>query len=169
MEQTGNTFDLALDGEGFFALSDPESGETRYTRAGRFSLDDEGMLRAASGLQVEGQDGPVQIPLDARNVEIKSDGTVAVDGAAIGKISVVTFEDLSVLQRQSGAEFTAGEAEAIDAPAEVKQGYVESSNVAPIEAMTGMIKHLRIFEMQQRMLRSTDENLSQAVRSLGRF
>ncbi|MBO6575836.1 MAG: flagellar basal-body rod protein FlgF [Rhodothermales bacterium] len=170
MEHTGNRFDLAIDGEGFFVLSDAEGGQNRYTRAGRFSLDADGMLRSPTGLQVEGEDGPIQIPMDAGDVEVKSDGTIAVDGQQVGRVSVVTFEDLTVLERMSGSEFkVTEETEPVEAEVSLRQGYVELSNAEPLEAMTGMIKHLRVFEMQQRMLRSTDENLSQSIRQLGRF
>ncbi|NNE70168.1 MAG: flagellar hook basal-body protein [Rhodothermales bacterium] len=169
MEQTGNRFDMALEGEGFFALTDPDTTETSYTRAGRFRLDGDGMLVSPSGKQVEGEGGPIQIPLDAKEIEFRSDGTLMVDGLQAGRVTMVTFEDLSVLTRQSAAEFTAGDAESTESKALLRQGFVEKSNAEPIEAMTGMIKHLRLFEMQQRMLRGTDENLSQSVRSLGRF
>jgi flagellar basal body rod protein FlgG len=169
MEQTGNRFDLALEGEGFFVLSDPESGDSTYTRAGRFQVDSDGMLLSPSGKHVEGEGGPIQIPLDATNVEFRSDGNLMVDGVQAGKLSYVTFEDLTALERRSGAEFSAGEAESIESSALLRQGFVEKSNAEPIEAMTNMIKNLRTFEMQQRMLKGTDENLSQSIRSLGRF
>lgn len=169
MEHTGNRFDLALNGEGFFVLSDPETGETRYTRAGRFTLDEGGTLRSPSGLSLEGEDGPVQIPLDVADVEVRSDGSVWAGSNQVGRVSIVTFEDLSVLERRSAAEFSAPDAEPVESTAGVRQGYVERSNAEPLEAMTGMIKHLRLFEMQQRMLKGTDDNLSQSVRQLGRF
>lgn len=169
MEKTGNRFDLAIEGEGFFVLSNEETGENRYTRAGRMNLDDEGLLRSPSGLVVEGEDGPIQIPLDAASVEIRADGFVEADGQNIGKIMLVTFEDLDKLERRSGVEFAAPDMEPVESDARLKQGFVEKSNADPLEAMTGMIKHLRLFEMQQRLLRSTDENLSQSIRQIGRF
>ena len=169
MEQTGNRFDMAIDGDGFFVLSNEETGEIRYSRAGRMNLDQDGMLRSASGLLVEGEDGPVQIPLDAGEVEIKSDGYVMADGQTIGKLSLVTFEDKSALERKSGVEFSAVDMEPIESEGSIRQGYVEKSNADPLQSMTGMIEHLRLFEMQQRLLRSTDENLSQSVRQLARF
>ena len=169
MEQTGNRFDFALEGDGFFALTDQDSGETSYTRAGRFRLDDNGMLLSSSGKHVEGEGGPIQIPLEAKTVEFKADGTLMIDGVQAGKLSVVTFEDKSVLERRAAAEFSSGENESIESTATVHQGFVEHSNAEPLEAMTGMIKHLRLFELQQRMLKGTDENLSQSIRSLGRF
>lgn len=169
MEQTGNRFDLAIEGEGFFVLSEADSGDMSYTRAGRFRLDEAGMLVSPSGKHVEGEGGPIQIPLDARQVEFRSDGTLMIDGAQAGMLTMVKFDDPSVLTRQSGSEFTADEVEPSETTALLRQGFVEKSNAEPIEAMTGMIKHLRLFEMQQRMLKGTDENLSQSVRSLGRF
>jgi flagellar basal-body rod protein FlgF len=169
LEKTGNQFDLAIDGEGFFVLTDQETDESRYTRAGRMSLDTDGMLVSASGRQVGGEAGPIQIPLDATTVEIKGDGSIRADGQLVGRVRVVSFEDPTLLTRISGTEFESDAAEAIEAPGRVRQGFVEHSNVNPLQAMTGMIEHLRLFEMQQRLLRSTDENLSQSIRSLGRF
>jgi flagellar basal-body rod protein FlgF len=168
-EKTGNAFDLSLNGDGFFVLSDPESDELRYTRAGRMNLSEDGTLQSLSGMSLEGEGGPIQIPPGTGEVEVRPDGRVFADGNLIAQLSVVNFEDTSVLQRRGGAEFSAGDAQSIESSATVRQGYVEHSNTEPLEAMTGMIEHLRLFEMQQRMLRSTDENLSQSIRSLGRF
>ncbi len=169
LEKTGNPFDLALEGDGFFVLSNEETAETRYTRAGRLSLDADGMLRSSSGLNVEGDAGPIQIPLDAAKIEISADGTIRADGQLVGSVRMVSFEDPSLLTRVSGTEFISEEADALEASSSLLQGFVEHSNVNPLQAMTGMIESLRLFEMQQRLLKSADENMSQSIRSLGRF
>lgn len=168
LDQTGNPLDVAIQGEGFFVVSD-EEGTQRFTRAGRFQVDNEGMLRTPQGLAVEGAGGPIQIPSEATSVEIARDGTIKADGRRIGQFQIVNFEDPSQLTRLDGSTFEAGDAEPIEHTAEIHQGFVESSNVDPMKEMTGMIEQLRTFEMQQRMLRSADENLSSAVRRLGRY
>ena len=169
LQQTGNPLDLALQGDGFFVVTDQETDEARYTRAGRFQVDTSGMLTNPQGMLVDGEGGPIQIPSEATKIEIALDGSIKADGQRIGSLRVVNFEDPSVLERIDGSSFSAGDAEPLETKAEVHQGFVESSNVDAIQEMTGMIEHLRRFEMHQRLMRSTDQNLSSSIRSLGKF
>lgn len=169
-DSTGNPLDVAIDGEGFFTLSDEATGAMRYTRAGRFTLDADGMLRDPRGNQVEGLDGPIQIPENAGAIEIDEDGTIRADGERVGQLRIVSFADPTALQRLDGAAFAANGMEALDVDEpSVKQGYVETSNVDPISEMTDMISHFRLFESQQKMLQSNDQILGHAARELGKF
>jgi flagellar basal-body rod protein FlgF/flagellar basal-body rod protein FlgG len=170
LEQTGNPLDVAVGSDGFFVVSDPDTGTMRYTRAGRFMLDAEGTLRTPSGLLVEGTDGPVQFPPRTGEIQIDASGEVKADGVSIGRLQVVRFADPAALERADGATFTAGgmAPEEMEAPL-VKQGFVEASNVDPLLEMTNMIQHFRLFESQQRLLQTTDSVLGQVTNDLGRF
>lgn len=170
LEKTGNPLDVAISGEGFFALTDEVSGNRRYTRAGQFTLDDEGMLRSASGHLVEGHGGPIQFPAGFERVEITPDGSIRADSQVIGRISVFRFDNPQALERLDSSGFDAAGMEAVDATTStVLQGHLEGGNVNPIAEMSDMITHFRLFESQQKMLQTTDQVLGQATRELGRF
>ncbi len=170
LEQTGNPLDLALDGEGFFVLTDEASGSARYTRSGRFVLSADGTLRTPQGLAVAGEAGPIQVPRNATAIEVDRTGALRADGQEVGRLRVVTFADAGQLRRLDGAAFEAGAIEPEEAPAPtVLQGYVEESNVEPVREMTDMIAQFRLFESQQKTLQSTDQLLATITRDLGKF
>src|SRR5690606_21331103 len=89
MEETGNPLDVALESDGFFQVLDEQTGDARYTRAGRFIPDAEGLLRTPGGLLVEGNGGPIQLPPNAVSIEIAGDGSIRADGQLIGRLQVV--------------------------------------------------------------------------------
>ena len=170
LESTGSPLDVALDGEGFFAFSDDETGETIYARAGRLSLDAEGTLRDLAGRSVEGEGGPIQLPPSGGAININRSGEITVDGQSVGKLSVVRFEDPMQLRRLDGVAFDAAgmEPEPVENPT-VMQGFVEASNVDAVREMTDMIAYYRQFESQQKMLQTTDQILGAVTRDLGKF
>lgn len=170
LEKTGNPLDVALKGDGFFVLADAETGAQRYSRAGRFEVDVDGFLRDPAGFQVEGADGPIQIPPNAADIEIKQDGEILADGQSIGRLRVVTFEDPKALVRLDAAAFDAAdqEPEDVETPS-IAQGHLEQSNIDPIHEMTAMIEHFRLFETQQKVLQTNDQVLGSVVRDLGKF
>jgi flagellar basal-body rod protein FlgF len=170
LEQTGGPLDVALNGEGFFVLSDPETGALRYTRAGHFITDEEGTLRAPNGLIVEGQAGPISLPEDAANVEIRRNGDVIVDDSLVGTLRVVRFDAPAQLTRIDAASFLANgvEPQDIDEPA-VFQGQLENSNVDAVREMIELIAYSRLFEAQQKTLTTVDGYLERATRELSRF
>lgn len=170
LQSTGNPYDFAINGEGFFVMSDPGTGAERYTRAGRFTPDAEGMLRDAAGYQVEGEGGPIQIPPDAASIEVRQNGEIHANGQQIGKLRIVTFADPLGLRRLDGAAFDANGMEPLEVeePA-VRQGFVEQSNVDALHEMTDMITHFRLFETQQKSIQTTDQLLGNITRDLGRF
>ena len=170
LESTGNPLDLAISGEGFFVLSSEESGDLQFTRAGRFILDADGVLRDPTGLQVEGDGGPIQFPPNVDKIEIDEDGSIRADGNAIGRLRLVTFENPMNLQRVGGASFLAAGMEPLDVENPgVVQGHVEGSNVNALTEMSEMIAHFRLFETQQKLLQSTDQILGNITRELGKF
>jgi len=169
-ESTGNPFDVAIEKDGFFVLSDATGGGDRYTRAGRFSPDAEGMLRDHHGHVVQGEHGPIHIPRDAEEIDIQADGTIHAEGRQVGRLRIVRFDDPGALERLDGAAFAAPGMQPIGVDdASVKQGFLETSNVNPLSEMSEMITHFRFFESQQKMLQTHDQILSHIARELGKF
>ena len=103
--QTGNPLDVALDGDGYLAVTTPDG--VRYTRAGALQRDPEGILRTPDGATVRGQGGiPIQLPEGTANVTIAEDGAVFGDGEELGRLELVRF-DRGALVREGGALFSA--------------------------------------------------------------
>jgi flagellar basal-body rod protein FlgF/flagellar basal-body rod protein FlgG len=170
-EETGNPLDVALEQGGFFVTQNEVTGAQRFTKAGHFVVDDEGTLRTTGGLQVMGDGGPIQLPVDSGGaVEISKSGVIRVGEQRVGTLRVVEFENPQQLRRAEGAAFAADGADPteVETPT-VLQGFVETSNVNPIAEMTDMIEHFRRFESQQKALRSADSMLQRATRDLGQL
>lgn len=170
LDQTGNPLDVALAGDGFFVVADEATGDVRYTRAGRFTLDNEGFLRTPGGHLVEGAEGPIHVPPGASPIEITGSGTIRAGSQTVGSLQVVRFADPNLLLRTDASTFRAADAvpEPVDEPV-VRQGFLETSNVDPITEMAAMIHHFRLFESQQKALQSADQVLGQITSDLGKF
>jgi flagellar basal-body rod protein FlgF len=169
IEATGNPLDAALKSEGFFVVREANGAE-RYTRAGRFVADGDGIIRDPQGREVVGVDGPLVIPPLGGPITITGDGVIRAGQERVGQLRIVAFDDPRSLQRAEGATFLAeaGLASNLDDP-QVLQGHLESSNVDVIAEMTEMIQHFRLFESQQKALQTTDGVLGAITRDLGRF
>lgn len=170
LDETGNPLDVAIDGEGFFAVTDEATGATRYTRDGRLTVDADGLLRTASGFLLEGEAGPIQVPTAGEAIEISKNGEVRAGGEPVGRLRLVTFADPTALRRLDGVTFAAEgqEPEPVEQP-NVLQGFVEGSNVDPVHEMTDMITYFRQFETQQKLMQTTDHLLGSITRELGKF
>jgi flagellar basal body rod protein FlgG len=169
LQETGNPLDLALTGDGFFAVQTP-AGETRYTRAGEFLMDADGTVRSAQGntlLDTEGQ--PLVLPPTGGDIAVMTSGEVRVGRTAVGRIQIVAFEDPAAMTRVDAATFTADGLAQRPPETDVRQGFLESSNVNAVTEMADLITHVRLFETQQKSLRTTDEVLAGVTRDLGAF
>jgi flagellar basal-body rod protein FlgF len=159
---TGNPLDIAIRGEGFFAVETPR-GE-RYTRAGRFLIDGERRLADADGnLVLDARGTPIQVAANDARIEIQGDGTVRSENGVLGRLRVVRF-DAPQAMRPEGARLYASDAapEAMDRP-NLVQGAVEGSNVNPIGEITRMTAELREFQFATQMAEREGERLSTAV------
>jgi len=171
MKQTENPLDVALGGGGFFVTQPEEGDATHYTRAGHFSVGQDGTLRTPDGKRVMGEGGAIQIPVDEQgDINIAKDGTITAGDQQIGQLKVVTVDNPAQMERRAGTAYVAGgaEPEPMESPT-IHQGMVEKSNVSPVEEMTDMIQTSRQYEAQQRSLQSTNEVLSQATQDLGQL
>lgn len=159
---TGNPFDLALKGDGFFAVETPR-GE-RYTRAGRFMLAGDGKLADAEGNAVLDARGmPIVLGPNDTRVEVRGDGSVRSENGPIGQLRVVRFDDPQKLRAEGGRLYASDEP---GAPAErpgVVQGAVEGSNVQPVVEITTLTAQMREFQFATQFVEREGERLSSAV------
>ncbi len=164
---TGRDLDLAIEGEGFFALQTPAG--VRYTRNGSFSRASDGTLTAKDGSPVLGDRGPIK--LGEGTLSIDADGTVKTGGEELGRIQVFTFAEPSKLVREDGIRFAAPsdvEANPLQG-ASVRKGMLEQSNVSLPERMGQMIELTRSFEALQRGLSVLINDIDgRAITELGR-
>ncbi len=166
LEATGRELDLALQSEGFFTVLTP-NGEA-YTRNGAFSLGPDGSLVNSDGYPVLADGGPVI--LTGNQVSFGNDGQITVDDQAIGKLRIVDFEDPDAIRKVSGTLYALNEgATPITPPSvNVRQGYLEKSNVDILREMVEMIDTYRMFETGQKMIQIQDDTLGKAVSELPR-
>jgi len=150
IHQTGNTLDIALEGDGFFAL-----GNNRFTRRGDFKISNDGDLTTQSGISVLGSNGtPVHLP--PGKLEIGPGGELTVNHAQVDTLKIVDFAKKDSLTRL-GEDLFQTDAPGTPAKALVKQGHLESSNVEVVKEMTQIIMTLREFEAYQKVIQQFDE------------
>ncbi|MCX7913270.1 MAG: flagellar basal-body rod protein FlgF [Thermodesulfovibrionales bacterium] len=158
---TSNPLNIAIDGEGFIALEG-----NRYTRRGDLKRDANGYLTTQSGIKILGEKGPIKLP-DGK-IEIKPNGTVLVDGVEVDSLKVVKFKDTTNLIKLGESIFSSNE-QGTKSNAEVKQGYLETSNVNIISEMVKMITTLREYEAYQRAIQTFDESTAKVNNEMGRL
>lgn len=131
LRMTGNTFDLALTGPGYFMVETPYG--TRYTKAGNFQINAEGTLMNPQGQPVLGNDGgQITIPPNVRNVEINGAGQIMADGADVGQVGIAEFQNEQAMERMGETLYRTAEEPQEAANSRIVQGAVESSNVNPV-------------------------------------
>jgi flagellar basal-body rod protein FlgF len=163
LRQTGNPLDLALEGEGFFVVQTPQ-GE-RLTRNGDFTLDQAGNLVNHQGYPVLGENGPIVLRGSA--AEILADGRVRVGGEVIDRLRVVKPQVGTAL-RKEGANLYGGGSWTAATGSQVRQGFLEGSNVQTVMEMVRMIEVSRAYEANQKVLAAHDSALEKAVNEVGR-
>ncbi|OYW92864.1 MAG: flagellar basal-body rod protein FlgF [Caulobacterales bacterium 32-67-6] len=167
--RTGSDLDLAIEGDGFFEIV-TEDGP-RYTRDGRFRLDELGRITNQAGQPVAG-DGGGEIVINPEDgaVTIAADGAISQGENLLGRVAVVRFDDLSVLEK-TGDNLLRNTSNLQAEPApdvRVRQGMLESSNVKPILEITRMIEVTRAYESITRMMESSADLSRRAVERMGR-
>lgn len=168
IEKTDNPNDFAIDGDGFFAVRRADGTEA-YTRNGRFFRDEEGTLKLGRGISVLGEDGPIAIPAGAE-VEVGRDGSLYVrEGGELQYNQVARLKlvnpNIRDLRRAEDGFFELPDNQPpapLDEAVKVVQGAYETSNVNPASAMVQMINQTRLFDLNMRLLQTSDQNARQA-------
>ncbi|MEW6611504.1 MAG: flagellar basal-body rod protein FlgG [Pseudomonadota bacterium] len=169
LTQTGNSLDLAINGNGFFQVLMPD-GTLAYSRDGSFQIDSQGQLVTASGYPVQ---PAITLPANVLSVSVGTDGTVSVTqpGTAapvqVGSLQLATFVNPAGLQSIGDnlyQETGASGAPATNQPGTngtgvINQGYLETSNVNVVEEMVNMITTQRAYEINSKAVRTADQML----------
>lgn len=171
---TGNSYDLAISGKGYFQITLP-SGETAYSRAGSFQVDPTGNIVTADGYTL--QPG-ITVPQGALSVNIDATGIVEAQIAGqtqpqqLGQIQLATFVNEAGLDAQgdnlyletaASGQPTVGNPNAIGFGS-LRQGYLETSNVNPVQEITNLISAQRAYEMNSKVITTSDEMLQVSSR-----
>lgn len=164
---TRNPLDLMIEGKGYFTLNTADG--IRYSRAGDLQLDADGVLSTKQGDPVMGEKGVIS--LRNTGAEINSKGEIFVDGKLVDKIQLYEFADEQQLERvgqnyymHNGPEENAKK---VDFP-NLRQGFLESSNVNAIKSLTAMILAHRSFESYQKAIQNYDDMMRRSSNDLGR-
>ena len=169
LQQTSNNLDLAIKGQGFFAIQMPD-GSSAYTRDGSFQVDGNGQLVTNNGYVV--QPG-INIPAGAQSVTIAADGTVSVSLSGqstpqqIGQLQLTSFINPAGLEPRGENLFTEtaasgtpqGGAPGSNGLGALQQGYVETSNVNVVEELVAMIQTQRAYELNSKAIQTSDQML----------
>ncbi|MBT5054053.1 MAG: flagellar basal-body rod protein FlgG, partial [Gammaproteobacteria bacterium] len=167
--ETGNAFDVAIEGRGFIEVLMPD-GSQSYTRDGSFQIDNQGQLVTSSGYVVQ---PAITVPEGAQSVSIGSDGTVSVvtPGSAIatqvGNVQLTDFinpaglmpmgKNLYVETGSSGTPQAGNPG--VNGLGTIMQGFIESSNVNVVEELVNMIETQRAYEINSRAISTSDQML----------
>lgn len=168
--KTDGIVDLAIQGEGFFAVQTPAN--TFYTRDGNFSINQNGEMVTKEGYYVLSQEGlPITLGEDflanGGQVVVKESGEVYRGAELIDTIALVRFEDNGTLQKAADNLYQA-EGQGIPFQGSMIQGFLESSNVNSVTAMVDMITVSRAYEANQKVIQTQDAILGKAVNEIGR-
>ena len=168
LQQTNNPLDVALDGQGFFAVQTQDG--LKLTRDGSFTLATDGTLVTRNGDVVMGTSGPIRIDdveqLQTSQLVIERNGVIKAGNKIYGQLRIVTPERFNQLSKVGGNFYAlkeGGTLREIDPSAiSVRQGFLEGSNVNPIDELVAMIQLQSNFEAGQKAIQSQDDSLNQA-------
>ncbi|MCI8900764.1 MAG: flagellar hook-basal body protein [Lachnospiraceae bacterium] len=168
LRDTGNTYDIALGGSGFFNIEfTSKAGETstKYTRDGGFTITKEGYLVTKDGDYVLGENGRIQLSTTAGTTVFDRNGDIYQDDRLVASLKISDFEDTNYLTHYGETMWDAKEG-AVEIDVEdpdVRQGYLEMSNANVVKEMVNMITISRHYESNQKMLTSFDETLEKTM------
>ncbi len=169
MEETGGTYDLAIDGDGFFAIETVNDGNIveKYTRDGSFTVNSNNELMTKEGNYVLGENGRIVIPNG--NITISENGNIYSNGEFVDKLKIVDFENKESLRKYGDNLYNKIE-ESVEKPftGTIIQKHVETSNVNAIDEMVKMITVSRAYELNQKMVQAHDSVLGKAVNDIAR-
>ncbi len=179
-ESTERELDVAIEGRGFFQVTDPD-GNTYYTRSGHFSVNADGTLVVGSAFTGRPLEPEITIPSDATAISISSEGEVSVQQpgdqtlSSVGQLELAYFTNPEGLLRLGESLFSETDASGSpvlanpgqDGLGTLQQGALESSNVEPVNELIDLIKTQRAFELNSETVKVGDE-MMQAVANLRR-
>lgn len=170
INQTGNPLDMAIIGDGFFAIQKAPGQPPVYTRDGQFNLTPDGVLVNQMGEPVldEGN-AEIEIPADAATINVTSDGGILADGQEVARIGVFETPDQAALIRIGGNQFRLDEGAAVVAEnIRVVNGAVEGSNVDPVMETVKLNEVSQSYQSAARLMSRLEEIQERAIREIPR-
>jgi flagellar basal-body rod protein FlgF len=166
LQKTGNPLDVAISGKGFFGIQTPDG--IQYTRQGNFTLNAQGVLVTQDGYPVLGQGG--EITLDKGTVAIDDQGRVTLNGDDVDQIQITDFSNPDTLKKVGSGRFVAEDPTKAQPAAnpDLREGYLETSNVNPVRSMTEMIETARAFQAYQKVIQSEDDASAKSIEDVGK-
>lgn len=170
-EETTNPLDFAIEGNGFFRINTPQ-GEM-YTRNGNFTLNNNGEIVTKEGYYLMGQYGSILLDQEFQlaDFRIAEDGAVILNNQLIDQIDIANITNVDVLRKYKEGYYQVAEgmeAEMEPFEGKVMQGFLETSNINSIQEMVDMIKILRLYESNQKVVQAYDDILQKAANDIGR-
>jgi flagellar basal-body rod protein FlgF len=165
MIQTGRDLDLAIQGDGWFAVQD-RNGQEAYTRAASLTISTDGILQDAHGSAVVGEAGPIALPIPLSSISVSTDGFISIrpQGAPIseqeevGRLKFVNPNVADLVRGEDGLfRQKSGEAAALDPTVAVRTGVLEASNVNPLGELMGLIGAQRHYDTQLNIMETADD------------
>jgi flagellar basal-body rod protein FlgF len=165
IQPTGNALDVAIQGDGYFAINTPRG--VRYTRDGSFRMDSKSQLVTGGGDAVLGTNGkPLVISPEAGEVSIAADGTISAGDAAVGKIKIARFAPQS-MQREGANSYIATAAELKGgAEPQLATQSLESANVSVVRGVVDLVRISRSYEALHKMIETYKDMDDRAARSI---
>ena len=167
---TGNALNVALNGNGFFAVNGANG--PLYTRNGSLQVLPSGQLATADGFPLRKVGGGTIQVSSSKSIEISKDGSVQQDGKSIGQIEIVNFKSTDSLSKLGSTCFQNGDPQNAPAPTdkvEVQQGKLEGSNVPVAEAAMRLVGVMRQFEMLQKAIGVSSEMDTKSIQEVARI
>jgi flagellar basal-body rod protein FlgF len=162
LTKTGAPLDIAIHGKGYFTIDSPAG--PRYTRAGHFRLDENGMVVTGSGYPVLQTNGtPIIVAPNESQINIAADGTVSTENGQIGQLQISSFANEQSLKAAGDGTYITTATPTTVARPYLSQGMLEDSNVEAISQMTTMLTVMRSYESIQNILDSEQSRISKAM------
>jgi flagellar basal-body rod protein FlgF len=164
VQTTGNSLDVAINGEGYFVIEDGQGG-LAYSRRGDFRVDADGFLTNGANYRVLGQGGPINVP-PYSEINVGQDGVISLRPigaeanalAEVGRLQLVKAEPGQVLRKTPDGLLRSANALFESPEVKVVSGALEGSNVNVIDSLVTMIDLARRFETQVKLMQSAEEN-----------
>lgn len=174
MIQTGRDRDIAIKGDGFIAVQTGD-GQEAYTRVGNLSIDNVGILRTGNGLPVMGSSGPIAIP-DFQKIEIGDNGIISVVAKGSSPDALTQVDQIKLVnppvdgleKKEDGLFYAKDQTTEIfaDPDMRITSGFLEGSNVKPIEELMKVLTLSRQYEMSVKVMQTAKQNSETSARLL---
>lgn len=167
---TRKEMDFAIDGEGFFQVQMPD-GSRGFTRSGELHLNSARTLVTTDDYPVLSQAGtPIILQPEGGPMSVAKDGAISQGDTQLGALGVVRFENTSKLTPVGSGMYVLNDPNVdpiqVEKP-QLMQGYIEGSNVAPLQEMIALVQIARAYEANQKIITTRDQNLGKALEMLG--